>query len=214
MINLFLRETDRINSQLNSIVTSIDDMKQQIQAGFQNVQVEIQDLKLQQMALGNKLNDLRLEVYNSRGGETSTTTPAGCYANMNEHPVYKEFFRTISGNNANVTYELLEKKVRESGFSDHWSLAKVQAFQKTAKRLATQLVDEFKQLPNIDDESNWTDIPETKRNDAVQRFELLCSDYFPFEMFIGSWAAEGTLINDWNRIKRNIRNQKKKKQGS
>ena len=81
----------------------------------------------------------------------------------------------------------------------------------TVKCFATRLVGEFKHLPITDDESDWTNILETRRNDAVRRFELIYSDYFPFEMFNRSWDAEDMLINDWNRIKHNIRNENKNK---
>ncbi|KAI7873640.1 hypothetical protein K492DRAFT_200557 [Lichtheimia hyalospora FSU 10163] len=184
LLNLFLRETSQVKEQLgvlvasmNNMVASMNDLQRNVDSRLQNLEDELRDLKVQQIELANKANKLGIQLHNNRSG--GAPVGKGVFADMHDHPVYRRYWRTISGNNADVTYEaLIEECLRNESELDH-----------TAK---------------------WKDLPEESRQIAVQRFELLCSSLYPFELFIGSWAAEGSLINNWNRMKRNVRNRDKR----
>ena len=214
LLNLFLRETSQVKEQLgvlvasmNNMVASMTDLQRNVDSRLQNLEDELRDLKVQQIELANKANELGIQLHNNRSG--GTPIGKGVFAHMHDHPVYRRYWRTISGNNADVTYEALIE-VRKSTFSEHWSSDLEKAFPKTAKNFATRICTQLRNESELDHTTKWKDLPEESPQIAVQRFELLCSSLYPFELFIGSWAAEGALINNWNRMKRNVRNRDKR----
>ncbi|ORY93967.1 hypothetical protein BCR43DRAFT_516978 [Syncephalastrum racemosum] len=123
----------------------------------------------------------------------------GRYADMEQHPRWSSLARSIPQTGRNLNWETLHKLIVDC-FDPRWPKARTQAFKQVGYEMAIDVCYDIQQ-DRKGAEGAWTTLPKRLRLDAIQRFEDLCADHFPLELFRDAWAAKHILAYTWNNMR-------------
>lgn len=123
----------------------------------------------------------------------------GRYAGMHHHPQWRSLVRSIPQTGRNLNWETLHKLV-VSHFDPHWPKARTQAFKQAGGEMAIDVCYDIQQ-DSKDARGTWTTLRKRVRLEAIQKFEDLCADHFPLELFADAWAAKQILTYTWNNMR-------------
>ncbi|KAJ8652091.1 hypothetical protein O0I10_012276 [Lichtheimia ornata] len=193
-----------LREEVSGLKQSVDAFKASTASGIQVMKDHVEQLATEQTATKDTLTGVenKLQYITSitsliPRSNNSQPIKQGQYANMDGHPVYRNFHRSLVvasddiPNSLKKVWKYLEKRVNDSGFKEHWPPLKQQQYLVEAKDFLLQVALQLQHDCKADLDTNWPDLDVEKRTKAIRDFELYCSNIFPFELFQASVPKEG-----------------------